>query len=65
MDMTVTTEKIKTKSLFLLNEKGDLLFMSLELGAIKEIPLLCFPWMKNNEFISMRNDDGDEVYLIK
>jgi len=65
MDMTVTTEKIIVNSLFELNNNDDLLFNSSETDAIKVTASLCFPWMKKNEFISIRDEQGEEVYLIR
>lgn len=63
--MTVTTEKIIVNSLFELNNNGDLLFNSSATDAIKVTPSLCFPWMSKNEFISIRDEQGKEVFLIR
>ena len=65
MDMTVTLDVKKTDSLFQLNNNGDLLFMSSATDAIKVTPSPCFPWMETDEFISIRDEQGDEVFLIK
>lgn len=65
MDMTVTADIKVTNSLFELNDNGDLVFKSSTSETIIVTPSLCFPWMKNNEFISIRDEQGKEVFLIK
>ena len=65
MDMTVIAEVEVTNSLFSRNDNDDLVFMSSATETIKVSPSLCFPWMKNDEYISIRDEQGNEVYLIK
>lgn len=62
--MTVTAVVPIVKTQFEL-KNGNLLFIQSATNAIKVTPLLCFPWMKNDEFISIRDENDHEVYLIK
>jgi len=65
MDMTITADVRITKTLFELNDNGDLLFSPSIDESVKVTPSLCFPWMKKNEYISIRDEDSNEVFLIK
>jgi len=65
MNMTATSDIKETNSLFGLNDNGDLVFKPSTSETTVVTPSLCFPWMKNNEFISIRDKHGKEVFLIK
>jgi len=64
MDMSLTAKISKTNLLFELNKQDDLLFRISSSETIKVSAMLCFPWITKTEFISIRDENDKEVYLI-
>lgn len=65
MDMKTTTKSDTVTPWFTQNEHGELTYTSPDTGSVKVTSSLCFPWMKDNEFISIRDEQGTEITLIE
>jgi len=64
MNMSISSCIKRVNSIFKLSESGELLFITAKGDSIKVTPSLCFPWMKQAEHISIRDDQGCELHLI-